>query len=84
MIFRGGSSYDNGSGSAPASASATRRRAMLGCKFDNVRAAVRVANERECNVQVLEGGVFARDVADAVAKLNCPTCLNGIDASRKL
>ena len=57
---------------------------MLGCKFDNVRAAVRVANERECNVQVLEGGVFARDVADAVAKLNCPTCLNGIDASRKL
>ncbi len=78
----GGSVYDNN----PASASARKRRAMVGCKIDSSRKeASTISNmegqmsEKDCNIRVMSGDTDF--MLEALRKLDCPTCPYGIDGA---
>ncbi len=78
----GGSVYDNN----PVSASARKRRAMVGCKIDSSRReAAAIANMegqmsvKDCNIRVMNGD--ADFMLEALKKLDCPTCPYGIDGA---
>jgi len=76
----GGSLYNN----SPSSASAARRRAMLGCKIDSSRrealklqgSGLDQLSEKECNLKVMDGD--SEFMLKALRGLDCPSCPYGI------
>jgi len=67
----------------PTSASARKRRAMTGCKFDSARKEVsKVENlgsdlsEKDCNIRVMGGDTDF--MLRSLSNLDCPTCPYGI------
>lgn len=74
----GGSSYNN----SPTSASAAKRRAMVGCKNDSSRQeamkneGMKSLSEKECNLKVMDGD--SEFMLKALKELDCQTCPYGI------
>ena len=74
----GGSTYNN----SPTSVSASKRRAMLGCKIEPSRKeamkmeGMQSLSEKDCNLKVMDGDT--EFMLKALRELDCPTCPYGI------